>query len=65
MEEQLELEFELQEAAEEIEPDNYESALGKAMAYWRSGRIIPLTLASELIADGYDVGALERCYLNA
>ena len=62
------LELELQDAAAEVEaeasPDNYESALGKAIAYWRSGRIIPMTLAVELIGDGYDVGALEAQHLK-
>ena len=65
------LEVELQDdaaAAAEVEgeanPDNYESALGKAIAYWRSGRLIPLTLATELMTDGYDVGALEAHYLK-
>ena len=66
------LELELQDtaaasAATEVElqdsPDNYESALGKAIAYWKAGRYIPLTLATELMADGYDVGVLEARYL--
>ena len=64
------LELELQDtaaAATEVElqdsPDNYESALGKAIAYWKVGRYIPLTLATELMADGYDVGVLEARYL--
>ena len=54
-------------AAPEVEatPDNYESALGKAIAYWRSGKFIPLTLATELMADGYDVGVLEARYMEA
>ena len=64
------LELELQDtAAAEVEveanPDNYESALGKAIAYWQAGRYIPLTLATELMADGYDVGVLEARYLKA
>lgn len=59
------LELELQDAAaEDNNPDNYESALGKAIAYWRSGRIIPMTLAVELMGDGYDVGALEARHLE-
>ena len=65
------LELELQDtaaaAATEVglqdSPDNYESALGKAIAYWKAGRYIPLTLATELMADGYDVGVLEARYL--
>lgn len=54
-------------AAAEVEatPDNYESALGKAIAYWQAGSYIPLTLATELMADGYDVGVLEARYLKA
>lgn len=40
-------------------PDDYKTALGKAIAYWRSGRDIPLTLATSLLADGYDISALE------
>lgn len=65
------LEEELQDAAAaaaaEVEstPDNYESALGKAIAHWQNGIYIPLTLATELMADGYDVGVLEARYLNA
>ena len=45
-------------------PDNYESALGKAVAYWRSGRIIPMMLAVELMSKGYDVGVLEAQHLK-
>lgn len=65
------LELELQDtaaaAATEVEdlPDNYESALGKAITYWQAGRYIPLTVATELMADGYDVGVLEARYLKA
>ena len=70
------LEGELQDAAAaagaaayevevEVNPDNYESALGRAIAYWQAGRYIPLTLATELMADGYDVGVLEARYLKA
>ena len=63
------LELELTETAkweddEEDSSDNYESALGKAIAYWRSGRIIPMALAVELMAEGYDVGALEARHLK-
>lgn len=64
------LELELQDtsaaATTEVEAnqDNYESALGKAIAYWQAGRYIPLTLATELMADGYDVGVLEARYLK-
>lgn len=64
------LELELQDtsaAAAEVEvtTDNYESALGKAIAYWQAGRYIPLTLATELMGEGYDVGALEARHLKA
>ena len=63
---QLELELQDTAAAEvEAAPDNYESALGKAIAYWQAGRYIPLTLVTELMADGYDVGVLEARYLKA
>ena len=61
---ELELQDDAAAAAAEDSPDNYESALGKAIAYWRSGRLIPMTLAVELMADGYDVGALEAQHLK-
>jgi hypothetical protein len=38
------------------------SALGKAIALWQAGKSIPLTLAVELMAEGYDVAALERAH---
>lgn len=44
--------------------EQYASALGRAIAYWQSGSYIPLTLASELMAEGYDVGVLEARYLK-
>ncbi len=66
---QLEVELQDDAAATEVEgeatPDNYESALGKAIAYWQAGRYIQQTLATELMADGYDVGGLEAYYLKA
>ena len=61
------LEVELQDddtTTAAADPDNFESALGKAVAYWRSGRLIPMTLAGELMSKGYDVGALETQHLN-
>ena len=68
------LELELQDAAAaaaEVEAettqtleDQYTSTLGRAIAYWQAGSYIPLTLATELMADGYDVGALEARYLK-
>ena len=66
------LELELNETTAEVEDETtqtieeqYASALGRAIAYWRAGRYIPLTLATELMADGYDVGVLEARYLKA
>ena len=65
------LELELHEAAAEVEAetthtieDQYASALGRAIAYWQVGSYIPLTLATELMAEGYDVSALETRYLK-
>lgn len=58
------LELDLIEVAKEASPESYDSTLGKAIAYWRGGRNIPLTLATELMADGYDVGALEARYMK-
>lgn len=57
---QDEVEAEITQTVEE----QYTSALGRAIAYWRSGSYIPLTLASELMAEGYDVGVLEARYLK-
>ena len=66
-----ELELELNETTAEVEAETtqtieeqYASALGRAIAYWQNGSYIPLTLASELMAEGYDVGALEARYLK-
>lgn len=66
------LEVCLNETAAEVEAETtqtieeqYTSALGRAIAYWQAGRYIPLTLATELMADGYDVGVLEARYLKA
>ena len=42
----------------------FTSALGKAIAIWSQGRHIPLTLAAELIEQGYDVGILQRQHLK-
>lgn len=44
--------------------DRFVSALGRAIAHWQSGRRIPMTLAAELMEQGYDVPALERKHLN-
>ena len=65
------LELELQDTAAEVKDettqtieDQYISPLGRAIAYWQAGSYIPLTLATELMADGYDVGVLEARYLK-
>lgn len=65
------LELELNETTAEVEDETtqtieeqYASALGRAIAYWQNGSYIPLTLASELMAEGYDVGSLEARYLK-
>ncbi len=42
--------------------DEPQSALGRAIAIWSRGQRIPLTLAAELMEDGYDVPALERAH---
>lgn len=42
------------------ETPRYDSHLGEAIAIWRSGRNISLTLAAKLMQDGYDVPSLER-----
>ena len=60
---ELELQDDATADAADANQDNYESALGKAIAYWRSGKLIPLTLATELMAEGYDVGTLEAHHL--
>ncbi|MBN9346639.1 MAG: hypothetical protein J0I48_10645 [Devosia sp.] len=36
------------------------SALGRAIALWSQGKSIPMTLAAELMAEGYDIPSLER-----
>ena len=40
--------------------DTFQSALGRAIAIWSEGRNIPMTLAAELMAEGYDLHSLER-----
>jgi|HigsolmetaAR202D_1030399.scaffolds.fasta_scaffold04708_3 hypothetical protein len=45
-----------------INPMNFQSALGRAIAIWSQGKNIPLTLAVELMQQGYDVAALERAH---
>lgn len=41
------------------EPENYDSALGRAIALWGMGRSISMALAAELIEQGYDLPSLE------
>ncbi len=36
------------------------SALSRALDHWQAGRSIPLTLAQELVEEGYDPGQLQR-----
>lgn len=40
--------------------DTYVSPLSRALALWAKGQGLPLTLAAELLAEGYDVQTLER-----
>ncbi|HCL3314600.1 TPA: hypothetical protein N2A14_002608 [Pseudomonas aeruginosa] len=43
---------------------DYESAaLQQALTYWSEGLPIPLDLFAELLAEGYDVEALEEKHL--
>jgi hypothetical protein len=44
------------------EPLRYESPLGRAIAIWSTGKNIPLTLAAQLMEDGYIVSDLERIH---
>lgn len=44
--------------------EQYASALGRSISYWQSGSYLPMTLAYELMAAGYDVGSLEARYLK-
>lgn len=39
--------------------DEFESAIGQAVAIWRSGRAIPPHLITALVEDGFDVPSLE------
>ena len=61
---QLEVELQDDDTTAPADPDDFQSTLGKAVAYWRSGRLIPMTLAGELMSKGYDVGALEAQHLK-
>lgn len=38
----------------------FQSSLGKAIALWSQGKRISMTLAADLMAEGYDVPSLER-----
>ena len=40
----------------------FQSALGRAIALWSQGKSIPLTLAAELMEQGYDLPTLERAH---
>lgn len=40
----------------------YDSALAQAIFIWESGRDISLVLATKLMAEGYDLPALEKHY---
>ena len=51
-------------AADRVSPDDYESSLGKAIATWRQGKQIPMTLVTELWSQGYDVAALQARHLR-
>lgn len=42
--------------------ESTESPLGRAIAIWQAGRDIPLTLAAELMEQGYILPDLERAY---
>lgn len=44
--------------------ENYDSALGQAIATWQGGQPIPMTLFAELAEQGYDVPALEARHFN-
>lgn len=43
-----------------METTEFTSALGRAIALWSQGKRIPITIAAELMQDGYDVASLER-----
>lgn len=60
---QLELELNEAETTQTIE-EQYTSTLGRSIAYWQSGSHIPLTLATELMEEGYDVGSLEAHHMK-
>lgn len=40
--------------------ETYTSPLTRALACWKHGKGISMVLAAELLAEGYDVQALER-----
>lgn len=40
------------------------TAYERALIYWAHGEPLPLDLAAELMADGYDVEALEARHLR-
>lgn len=40
----------------------FDTALGQAIAVWRTGRRISTVLAVKLMEEGYDVPSLERAH---
>lgn len=44
--------------------DTLMSPLGRAIEIWKSGRPVSLTLAVQLMEEGYDVSTLERFYMK-
>lgn len=45
---------------DDVEDTYYVSPLSRALERWRQGQGISMTLAAALLAEGYDVQALER-----
>lgn len=44
--------------------DEYKSPLSRAIALWNAGKHIPMDLAVALMAEGYDLPALQRAHFN-
>lgn len=44
--------------------EDYQSPLGQAIHQWQRGNAIPLTLAVELMGEGFDVPSLEAAHRN-
>jgi hypothetical protein len=49
---------------EDTAPEIEGTPMERAMEQWKHGWTIPLTLAAELIEEGYNVAALEAQYRN-